>query len=296
MVDTTAGHDGGDREAETDGGAVDPDRVSRFARDLRSLGLVRGGTVMVHSALRQVDRERRGLADDLLEAFRKVLGPETGTLVVPGYTQWNSRTSHEARKAMVTDPSLVRMRGFNRADPLPKDMGIFAETVRSAPGSRRSRHPQTSMIALGREASALTRGHLPGSSHFGPHTPMDRLVSDSNAVVVAIGVGWGRISVPHWAEYLWRDNFLRYYHCKVDNRPGSSWLRYADVHLDDSDFPEMGRSYLESGGAAVEGLVGGAPSLSVPVRDYAHHCVAWMNRNRRPHSISRSSGIEPVAG
>jgi hypothetical protein len=84
MVDMTVGHDGGDRETETDGGAVDPDRVSRFAQGLRSLGLVRGGTVMVHSALRQVDRERRGLADDLLNAFRKVLGPETGTLVVLG--------------------------------------------------------------------------------------------------------------------------------------------------------------------------------------------------------------------
>lgn len=53
-------------------------------RDLVSLGLPEGGTVMVHSSLRSIGTVEGG-ADTVVEALLQCLGPE-GTLVVPTFT------------------------------------------------------------------------------------------------------------------------------------------------------------------------------------------------------------------
>src|SRR5579862_4147659 len=66
------------------------DRES-LARDLRSLGVIPGQTLLVHASLRQIGWVSGG-ADEVVAALRQVLGRDA-TLVVPTSTADNSDTS-----------------------------------------------------------------------------------------------------------------------------------------------------------------------------------------------------------
>lgn len=133
-----------------------------------------------------------GLLDDVsdvaeipalyLRAIQEVIGP-SGTLVVPTYTTSFGRFA----KPFILEES-------------PSEMGKLSETIRTAPGSRRSLHPIHSVAALGARAEELTKNHP--RWNVGHDTIWDRMLK-KGAKVVTLGLPPRQcMTLVHHIEYL----------------------------------------------------------------------------------------------
>ncbi|MDX3749372.1 AAC(3) family N-acetyltransferase [Streptomyces sp. AK08-02] len=194
---------------------------------------------MVHASLRG-----SGLRDtEVRDALLDVLGP-AGTLVVPAFTQENSRTSR-AHRALTHGLSEEERAEFEASmlpfEPLTAPcraaMGVLAECVRTSAGAVRSAHPQTSMAGIGPRAAELLDDHDPRCL-LGERSPLARLY-DARAQVLLLRVGFGVCSAFHLAEYRTDPpRPKRTYECVVGEK--GNWISYEDTALDDSGFAALG--------------------------------------------------------
>jgi aminoglycoside 3-N-acetyltransferase len=152
-----------------------PFTTTVLAESFRSLGILSGARLIVHSALRQLGPVDGG-ADAVLDALLTCIGP-TGLLAVPTFTYFNE----------VFDPAET-----------PGRTGILTETARLRSNAVRSLHPTHSVAAIGQGAEALVAGHerLPG---LGIDSPLDRLAKDGGGILL-LGVGHTSNSTVHVGE------------------------------------------------------------------------------------------------
>lgn len=246
-------------------------------RQLQSLGLRSGETVLVHAALAGTGLDARTLRDGLLGA----VGPR-GTLVVPAFTPENSDTSaaHLRHVAGMTPTQAASFRStmpaFDPAETPCTAMGRLAESVRTTRGAVRSAHPQTSFAALGRRAEELLRHH-PLTSHLGEESPLGALYR-AGALVLMINVGFSVCTAFHLAEYR-TGAPIRRYACVVRGAGGPEWTEYEDVSLDDSDFEAVGAAFDEN--LEQKGQLGRTTARLLSIRDAVDHAVLWMSEKRR---------------
>ncbi|MET8636966.1 AAC(3) family N-acetyltransferase [Streptomyces sp. NPDC004096] len=205
---------------------------------LKESGVRPNGVLMVHASLGGSGLRATAVRDALLGA----LGPD-GTLVVPAFTQENSRTSraYRALTAGMTEREQEQYRASMPAfdpgtTPCPA-MGMLAECVRTSAGAVRSSHPQTSFAALGPRAAELLGDHDP-QCLLGERSPLARLY-DADAQILLLRVGFEVCTAFHLAEYRTTPpRPRRMYHCVV-GEPGN-WVSYEDTSLNDSDFAALG--------------------------------------------------------
>ncbi|MEV5958601.1 AAC(3) family N-acetyltransferase [Streptomyces sp. NPDC051987] len=244
---------------------------------LGSLGVRRGGVLMVHASLGGTGTAPEAVRD----ALRAALGPE-GTLIVPAFTPENSDTSRAHREA-VADLSEAEAAEYRRGMP-PFDpeatecptMGALAECVRSTRGAVRSAHPQTSLAGLGPRAGELLRRH-PLRSHLGRLSPMARLYA-ADAQILLLRVGFEVCSALHYAEYLmWPRPPRRTYRCVVGHK--GNWVEYRDLALDDSDFGAIGARLPRR--MLAEGTWASRPVVLCGMRDVVGHAKGQMSGYRR---------------
>ncbi|MFF7475000.1 AAC(3) family N-acetyltransferase [Streptomyces sp. NPDC008092] len=251
---------------------------TELGRVLGSLGVRRGGVLMVHASLSGSGAGPELVRDELLAA----LGPE-GTLIVPAFTPENSDTSRAHREAVagLSEAEAAAYRGA--MPPFEPDttgcptMGALAECVRSTPGAVRSTHPQTSFAGLGPAAGRLLRRH-PMRSHLGRLSPMARLYA-AGAQILLLRVGFEVCSAFHYAEYLMRPRPpRRTYRCVVNAQ--GNWVSYRDLSLDDSDFGEIGSRLPRE--LLAEAEWGAKPVVLCAMRDLVAHAKIQMSGYRRP--------------
>jgi aminoglycoside 3-N-acetyltransferase len=157
-------------------------------------------------------------------------------------------------------------------------MGALAEHVRTAPGARRSAHPQTSFAALGPAAGRITGGHAAGC-HLGEHSPLARLY-ETGADILLLGVGYESCTAFHLAEYRYTDvPPTRRYRCVIEQDGRPAWWSYQDVDLDDGDFSELGEA-LERSRPVRTGRVGAAEARLIPLRTAVDFAVDWLAVHR----------------
>ncbi|MGW0820157.1 AAC(3) family N-acetyltransferase [Streptomyces sp. NPDC002845] len=231
---------------------------------------------MVHASLGGSGLRDTVVRDALLDA----LGPE-GTLVVPAFTQENSRTSR-AHQALTSGMSEREKEEF-RASMLPFErettpcpaMGVLAECVRTTRGAVRSGHPQTSCAGLGPRAAELLTGHDPHCL-LGERSPLARLY-EARAQVLLLRVGFEVCSAFHLAEYRTVPaRPTRAYHCVVGDK--GNWITYEDTALDDSDFGALGAELPI--GLLSEGVLAGKSVTLFDMRPAVDFAVAQMSGYR----------------
>lgn len=256
--------------------------VAELTDQIRALGVGAGDIVLVHSSLRALglmENRAAGLAEALLE----VLGP-SGTLVVPTFTQENSRTSraHLQQMAGFDAQQIVE---FEAAMPVfdpestPSSTGAFGEYVRHLPGALRSTHPQTSYAAVGPLAEAITGFHAL-ESHHGEQSPLARLY-EFDAWTLLVGVGFEACSAFHLAEYRTLEGLSnRLYECKMQSEDDNDWKPFWSVVLDDSDFPAVGRDLESDSGLVRQGAIGSAPCRLFRVVLSVDFAVLWFGIHR----------------
>lgn len=242
-----------------------------------------GGPVMVHSSLRRVGPVSGG-ADTVLRALLDTVGP-TGTVVVPTFTSENSDTSPPyLDRVRGLDPAQVEavraaMPAFDAATTRAPRMGTLAETLRQAPGARRSAHPQTSFAALGHDAGELVADHHL-DCHLGEDSPLARLY-ERNAQVLLLGVGFDVLTAFHLAEYRVAEPPRRRYRCVV--RPEGAdrtWWEYEDVLLDDGDFEKLGDAFERDTDAVSVIPFGSGTARLLRLRDAVDYAVEWLPAHR----------------
>ena len=165
---------------------------SVLARQLRALGVERGGVLLVHTSFRAVGPVEGGPAG-LIGGLRDALGPN-GTLVMPSW-------SGDADRPF--DPG---------SSSAAADLGIVADTFWRLPGVRRSAHCQA-FAAAGPEAAAITADLLPLPPHI-PASPVGR-VHERNGEVLLLGVGHEADTTLHLAELLGGAPYRIPQHCTV---------------------------------------------------------------------------------
>ncbi|MER5276958.1 AAC(3) family N-acetyltransferase [Streptomyces sp. NPDC002809] len=261
-----------------------PHSRARLAGQLSSLGVERGGVLMVHASLRALGAVDGG-ADTVVAALRDALGP-AGTLVVPAFTPENSDTSPQYRARIrglgERDREAVRaaMPAFDPSTTAAPSMGRLSETVRLTPGSARSAHPQTSFAALGPLAGHVVADHHP-DCHLGEDSPLARL-HELRAQILLLGTGFASCTAFHLAEYRVPSPPRRTYRCVVRDRAGRRWWEYEDVALDDSDFAALGTDFERSGhGTAVRTApVGSATGRLCRFPAAVTFALQWLTAHR----------------
>jgi aminoglycoside 3-N-acetyltransferase len=125
-----------------------------LVRQLRSMGIEDGDTLVARVGLRSMGPLRKPGDRTLLESFQEALGSR-GTLLVYTHSpvQWIFRRD----RTYVFDPATA-----------PSITGRFAQLVLETEGAYRSAHPTASMTALGRHARDILHDHDHEATSFAP--------------------------------------------------------------------------------------------------------------------------------
>lgn len=152
------------------------------ATAFRSLGLVEGDIVLVHSALRPFG-EVQGGARTIAQALVEAVG-STGTVVAPAFT-----FAHEAEADPIIDPQADR-----------SEMGAISEVIRTMPSARRSVAYRHSVSAVGAHADLITNTD-PELSVFDLRSTFGRLLG-LDAKIALLGLTYVSCTSFHFGEYL----------------------------------------------------------------------------------------------
>ena len=150
----------------------------QVAYALRAVGLRRGDSVLVHSAIQYLGQPIGGAAQ-YWEALKEIVGPD-GTIAVPAFNfQFASGKPYNP----ASNPSI--------------GMGSFAEYVRCLPGALRTPHPMQSMAVVGKHVADLASRDTP--SAFDPGSPFERLL-ELDARILLLGADIYAVSLVHYSE------------------------------------------------------------------------------------------------
>ena len=167
------------RSGSSSGDQDQPLERQHLVRDLKRLGVPRGGLVMVHSSLRSLGHVAGG-AGTVVDALLEALGPR-GTLVVPTFTYPVAR-----------EPRFV----FDRLHT-PSYMGAISEAARRHPQARRSVHLWHSIAAIGPLAETIASSG--GESAWDADSPMRR-IQDRDGRYLLLGVPYQNLTAVHLCE------------------------------------------------------------------------------------------------
>lgn len=256
---------------------------AELADHLTALGLRKGDSVMVHTAMRTVGSCLNG-ADDVIAALLQVIG-DNGTVLC--YINWleNYEDSTdaagrvpEALKPLIAPFDVSR----SRASP---DHGIFAECFRTRANVLRSANPGASVAAVGAKSTYFTENHslLYG---YGEDSPFGRLVAE-NGKVLMLGAPADTMSLLHHAESIapLKDKRLRFKKLPLYQAGGHvRWVMCEEFDTVDSVcdcFPDgyfaaVVVDFCREMTDARHGKVGSADSLLVSARPMCGFAVRWM--------------------
>ncbi len=253
----------------------------RIVADLNELGVAAGDTVMLHASVDAIGWIVGG-PDHVLQAVLDILG-EVGTLLM--YVGWDGSPYDVTIGAPELPPAL--MAAWPAYDPetsrAVRSWGVLAEYVRTWPGARRSAHPDSSFVAVGRLADELTRDH-PLQYGMGEGSPLAKLC-EAKGKVVLLGSPLSNVTLLHHAEHLAdvpNKDVVRY-HAPILENGDKAWVEIEEFNTSGclpwygpTDlFEAVVRDYLQEGRGTV-GRVGAALSYLFDAADLATFAVEWI--------------------
>ncbi|MFE9409082.1 aminoglycoside N(3)-acetyltransferase [Streptomyces sp. NPDC006704] len=248
-----------------------------LADDLRTLGVRPGETLLVHSSLTSLGWVCGG-AVTVVRSLLDTLG-ETGTLVVPAFSNDNSDPAHWSRPAVPEEwwePIRATLPAYDPPTTPSRGVGAVPEAVRTWPGALRSAHPQTSFAAIGPGASRITADH-PHDCRLGERSPLARL-EEAGARVLLLGAGFDSCTSFHLAEYRVPGPTADVSFA-VHTPRGRQWLTVRDTDLDSECFGALGTDFERDTDVA-RGTVGAAACRLFPVRDAVAYARRWLPVHR----------------
>jgi len=224
----------------------------QICEGVRSVGIVPGSTVMVHSSLSAFGWVDGG-ADTVIDALLDVVG-RSGTLVMPTFT-WGA---FHAEDRVVFD---VRH--------TPCETGRVPETFRLRPEVMRSVHVCHSVAAMGADAD-LVMGD--GVSSFGPGSAFDVLLK-LNGWILLLGVSFQSCTALHAVEEFVGVSYRKHrdYEGSIvvlpdGTRIPSLAIEYLRQDETTNDFAKMGEVF-DRADVLHKTRIGSAECLAIRIRD-----------------------------
>jgi aminoglycoside 3-N-acetyltransferase len=261
-----------------------PHTISSLSKDLRSLGVAAGDTLLVHSSYKAIGDVCGGVVSVIL-ALEGALGKQ-GTLVMPTFTdnlvdprdlgiKSESRRRFIRKHLPAFDPDLT---------PVNK-IGIIAETFRKQKEVLRNSHPHLSFAAWGKHARHVIARHSLDFA-LGERSPLARLY-DLDAWVLLLGVGHYVNTAIHLAEYRQNDPPTKKTGWDAPRMICGKrrWVKFKDIDNTNADFVRIGKAYERRSRKVKRGNVGQANCKLMPVRELVDFSVEWMNRNRKKKQL-----------
>jgi aminoglycoside 3-N-acetyltransferase len=267
-------------ELEVISNTTTPATVATLTADLRTLGLVAGDIVIVHSSLSKLGWIAGG-AQAVVDALRAAVAPN-GTIVMPtqsGQLTDPARWSHPPVPPEWIDTIRNETPAFDPATTPTRDMGQIVDCFRSYPGTVRNGHPSTSFAANGPMAATIL-GELQLTPALGDGSPIHRLYQH-DAKVLMLGVDHGNNTSLHLAEHraTWPTKHTFTERAPI-MRDGVRHLAiYEELDYDDSDFSELGEAFHATGQGNV-GPVGAGTARLANIPAMVDFAVGWIETNR----------------
>ena len=265
-----------------------PATRASITADLRSLGIVSGDVVVVHTSMSAFGYVVGG-SQAIVMALLDAVGP-SGTLTMPGHSsdcsdpgQWQNPPVPEAWWPTMR----AQMPAFDPYLTPTRQMGAVVETFHRIPGVVRSHHPMVSHLAFGPKASAIVDGHSLADG-FGEQSPLARL-HDFDAMVVLLGVGHANNTSLHLAEHRssWQGKQRSAQGAPLLVDGIRTWVTFDDLDGDTDDFEAVGAAFAAAGGVR-SGLVGAATASVMSQRAIVAFAAEWFS-SHRPASLATSS-------
>ncbi|MFH1970288.1 MAG: AAC(3) family N-acetyltransferase [Verrucomicrobiota bacterium] len=207
---------------------------AEIERGLKTAGLKKGATVILHSSLASLGQVAGG-AKTVVNAFLRVLNP-TGTLVVPTFGA----------------------------------LGAITDAVKAHPKAVQSLHPLANVAAIGGKAQAICRDHWQAELAHEKDTPYMR-IAELGGYVCLLGVDQDRNTMLHTVEEMLRLPYLKTTAEKTFDMPRGkvtkSWPFFPGPHRDfiglDRMFQESGKMKIVRIGHAVVRLIKGKDLIAL---------------------------------
>lgn len=259
---------------------------SQLVEELASLGVRRGGVLMVHTSMSALGWVVGG-AETVVRALLDRLGPD-GTLMA--YASWEENPFH--LKEWPEAWQRAYREHLPPFDPLVSearyDHGRVPERIRTWPGAQRSSHPEANVVAVGARSGWVTAEH-PSDDAFGPETPFARLVEAQGQVLV-LGAPLGTITLLHHAEALAEVEGKRRVTYEMPVVLGGQvvWRQFHDIDSAEGAFPysnvlgpdvdefEVMSTAALDAGAGRSGRVGQADSHLFDAAQLVRVGVEWL--------------------
>lgn len=248
---------------------------------LKSAGLQRGDSVMVHTSLGKIGYVCGG-AQAVIEALIESVGEE-GTIMMPTQS-WKNLDPESGVHWDADEKDWDRIRenwpAYNKAITPTNTMGAVAEMFRSWPGAVRSDHPARSVAAWGKNAEYLTKGH-DISDIFGDSSPIGKLY-DLDGKVLLIGVDYDKNTSIHLADVRaeYRGKHTCIEHSAVMENGKRIWKAYETLFVDGMDFIDIGKAF-EAGHIVNVSKIGGAELKLMKQRELVDFSVEWIEKHRK---------------
>jgi aminoglycoside 3-N-acetyltransferase len=267
-------------EADAIGQVQVPATVDSLCRDLASLGVEQGMTLIVHSSLSSIGWVCGGAVGVVLAVEQALT--DAGTLVMPTHSGNLSDPAKWENPPVPQDWWQIIRDDMPAYDPVMtpvSGIGSVAEVFRKQAGVTRSLHPHHSFAAWGRESVYVTGGDKLDLS-MDRDSPLGRIY-ELDGYVLLLGVGHGSNTSLHLAEYLADWDGKSYVDCFAPlNLDGArEWTCYRDIDLDADDFIAIGAEF-EKNGAVRTGEVGKATARLMRQRELVDFGMLWMQEYR----------------
>ena len=151
--------------------------MDSITKQLMKLNLKKNDTVLIHSSLKQINRDAILLISELLDYF------SDGMVLMPTHT-WKTMTPDNNHYDPEVEPSCV---------------GLLTEIFRNFPGVIRSLHPTHSMAGFGNKAAKYLSQAEDDQTPCSPTGAWGRL-SEIDATILLVGCGFERNTFIHAIE------------------------------------------------------------------------------------------------
>ena len=252
---------------------------------LKSVGLQRGDSVMVHTSLGKIGYVCGG-AQTVIEALIETVG-EDGTIMMPTQSWKNLDPEigvHPDADKADWDGIRENWPAYDKAITPTNTMGAVAEMFRSWPGTVRSDHPARSVAAWGKNAEYLTKNH-DISDIFGDRSPIGKLY-ELDGKVLLIGVDYNKNTSIHLAdvraEYPGKHNSVE--HSAVMENGKRVWKAYETLFVDGEDFIDIGKAF-EAVHAVRKADLGETKLRLMKQRELVDFAVEWIEKNRKSDAL-----------
>ena len=254
-----------------------PVTKDKIKKDLLSLGLLPGMTVIVHSSLKSIGWVC-GTEVAVIDALMDTL-TEAGTLIMPTHCSEYSDPANWCNPPVPKQwVEIIRneMPPFRPEVTPARHMGVIPETFRKYPKTLRSTHPQVSFCAWGKNADFVTGNHSLDYS-MGENSPLARIY-DLDGYVLLLGTDYDSNTSIHLAEHRTKCRGIVTCGAPVLENGVRVWKNYQDIDYNEEYFKIIGNDFEKKHSVNL-GYIGYAESRLIKQRELVDYSVDWFLNN-----------------